>query len=179
MNSPSKVKFLSRELVCLHEAGHVVTALNVGATVKGVELFLDPDPHARTSILRDPRQARLISCSGFAVEWHLYEQKRLLNSLGELANDDEALAEALQNASLDMVSFADARAALGNPCANIQDEFIGTALAEVLPTLEFEKVERFAKALNVEGKLSERRIKELASPGPKSWIGRIRKCFDR
>src|ERR1700730_18250905 len=113
MTFPRLVGVLTRELISYHEAGHIATAVMVGASVKSVEFFRGPPPYAKTSIDRTDPQAIFIACGGFAAEYHLFETKRLVDSQRQTADTALFLSEAQKNASEDVQKFDRALTRLG------------------------------------------------------------------
>ncbi|MBR0717868.1 M50 family metallopeptidase [Bradyrhizobium liaoningense] len=162
--APSAViKYRSPELVCLHEAGHAITALMVGARVVGMELYLDdPPPHARTRCLRNDEQRPIIALGGFAVERRLWEDSRLLWEDDRRPTEKEMLDESARNAAIDRVSYFGADYSLdGHWPVEMDLEFM-MAAQKLGRRLNLEAVTRVASALLRKRRLDEVTIKKLA-----------------
>ena len=147
MALPHLIGVLTPELVCFHEAGHVVTAATIGAKVARVAFLDGPPPHGVSSIDRASPQAPFIACGGFAAEYFLCQTKRLVNASGELADIGLFLSEAQQNAQEDVRNYLRGMAAMNAFVTDPMQDFIGTALAKVYPNIDFALVEKVAAAL--------------------------------
>lgn len=169
MTFPKLVGVMTPALVCFHEAGHVATALAVGATVKRVELLPGSPPYAKTTVERTDPQAVFIACGGAAAEYYLFDTKHLVDGQGKTADAALFLSEARQNAAQDVKSFSDALTRLGSPPHSPIDDLIGTAGAKVRPRLNFTRVERIAEALLQNRVLDSDEIESLAGGRPPPW----------
>lgn len=141
------IGILTRELVCFHEAGHIVTAACIGATPVRVSFMDGPPPHAVSSIERSAPQAAFIACGGFAAENFLLQSQRLVDPFGRPADAALFLSEAWKNASEDVQNFIRAMALMGTSVDNARDHFTAIALGNVYPQIDFALVEEVAAAL--------------------------------
>lgn len=95
---PHQVVFNSPEYACFHEAGHVETALSVGARVVEIELYLETSRSSgRVCADRTEEQGKQIALGGFAVEYLLYKADRLLNKDGVKPSEKEFIDFAFNN----------------------------------------------------------------------------------
>jgi hypothetical protein len=147
MALPHLIGVLTPELVCYHEAGHVVTAATIGARVARVSLLDGPPPHGLSSIERTPPQAPFIACGGFAAEYFLCQTRRLVDGSGKAADARLFLSEAQQNAQEDIRNFVKGMAVMNTSVSDPMQDFVGTALAKVYPNIDFASVEKVAAAL--------------------------------
>jgi hypothetical protein len=147
MALPHLIGILTPELVCFHEAGHVVTAAMVGARVARVSFLSGPPPHGVSSIERTPFQAPFIACGGFAAEHFLWRKNRLVDGSGKLADAGLFLSEAQQNVQEDVRNFLKGMDAMNAPVSDPMQDFDGTALTKVYPNIDFTLVEKVAAAL--------------------------------
>jgi len=99
------IKYGSLEHACVHEAGHVMAALNAGANVVEVEIYPGPPPYGRTLTDRTDAQRRDIAVGGFGIERRLWEQNDLALEDGSFANEKQMLDKSSDNAARDKVSF--------------------------------------------------------------------------
>jgi hypothetical protein len=158
MALPHLIGVLSPELVCFHEAGHVVTAATIGAKVVRVAFLDGPPPHGVSSIDRTSPQAPFIACGGFAAEYFLCEKKRLVDTSGELADTGLFLSEAQQNAQEDVRNYLKGMTAMNALVSDPMQDFIGTALAKVYPNIDFALVEKVAAAFLERKALDEEQL---------------------
>lgn len=161
MALPQRISILSPELVCFHEAGHVVTAATIGARVARVALLAGPPPHGVSSIERTPPQAPYIACGGFAAEYFLTQAKRLVDRSGRLADAGLFLSEAQQNAQEDIQIFVKGMMAMNAFVEDPIDDFVGTALGKVYFNIDFALVEKVASALLEKRVLDQAQLSSL------------------
>ena len=159
---PEKIIYDSAELACFHEAGHAVAALDAGARVVEMELYRDPvRSHGRTRCDRTEAQKPHIALGGFAVEYRLYQEGRLLKKDGNAPSQKEFMDTSIDNASDDRKSyFGGDFSKDGLWPAEMDKEFMSYAIG-FADRMDFERVERIATALLEAGKLTEEEIVKL------------------
>jgi hypothetical protein len=163
MALPHRIGILTPELVCFHEAGHIVTAATIGAKVVRVAFLDGPPPHGVSSIERTSSQAPFIACG----RYFLCQQKRLVDAAGEMADTGLFLSEAQQNAQEDVQNYLNGMTAMNVRVNDPVQDFIGTALAQVYPNIDFALVEKVAAALLERRVLDEPELAAtIGSPGP-------------
>lgn len=156
---PKKVTTFSRELVCLHEAGHIATAVAIGAVVTNCVIGPQHDLHGVTSVRSNMEQRPLIACGGLATEYHLLKTGRLTGNQGNPTSYEEFLIEAAQNAADDLERYVDSIQQLtGRQLAQPFDDFLGHALTDVHDQLDFDLVEELGERLLASNQLNERDI---------------------
>ncbi|MDA9409811.1 hypothetical protein [Bradyrhizobium sp. CCBAU 45384] len=161
MPLPQLIGILTPELVCFHEAGHVVTAATIGARVAQVSLLDGPPPHGISSIERTPPQAPFIACGGLAAEHFLFEKRRLVDGSGRVADASLFLSEAQKNAQEDVQNYVKGMVAMNARVDDPMMDFGGTALGKVYPNIDFKLVEEVAADLFERKVLDEARLAEI------------------
>lgn len=147
MPLPHLIGILTPELVCFHEAGHVVTAATIGARVARVSLLDGLPPYGISSIERTPPQAPFIACGGFAAEHFLFKKRRLVDGSGKVADASLFLSEAQKNAQEDVQNYVRGMVAMNARVDDPMLDFGGTALGKVYPNIDFTLVEEVATVL--------------------------------
>lgn len=147
MSLPHNIGILTPELVCFHEAGHVITAVTIGARVVNVSILAGPPPYGFTKIDRTDPQAAFIACGGFAAEYHLWKTSRLVDSAGRPVDLGTLLSEAQQNAKKDVQNFVRGMRAMNARIDDPVADLTGIAVAKVYPQIDFALVEKLAAAL--------------------------------
>lgn len=161
----TKITSGSAEHVCFHEAGHAIVALDVGASVVEMELYLDPQRnHGRSRMDRTQEQARHIALGGFAAEYLLYKAGHLVKSDGSPLTEKEFIDLAYNNASDDYEKFwmahkgsADPQK-LGMTKVDMDRLFIDYAVGRA-NRMHFGEVKQLAEALQEAGKLDEQGVR--------------------
>ena len=174
MALPLRISILSPELVCFHEAGHVVTAATIGARVARVSLLDGPPPHGVSSIERTPPQAPFIACGGFAAEYFLTQAKRLVDRSGKVADAGLFLSEAQHNAQEDIRNFVRGMTAMNAFFGDPMDDFVGMALGKVYHNIDFALVEEVASALLEKRILDEEQLIALLGSRRSQLFSRYR-----
>lgn len=148
------IVFNSPENVALHEAGHAVTALAVGATVVEMELYFDTlRSYGRTRANRTEDQARHIALGGFAAEYLLYVAGRLVKQDGTTPSEKEFIDHAYGNASQDFDTFWTNHAGSADPAVlqmtrvDMDRDFMNYAIGRAKNGMSLDVVERLADAL--------------------------------
>ena len=155
----------SAELACLHEGGHVLALAREGVFPEFVELYAEPDFHARTRAPVLPgSERRGIAAGGTAVEIALFNEGRLVDGDGRQIAEREFVIEAIgQNAATDKLPFfgADRREADGVWPKGDDEEYV--AFARTLSDfVDMDFVEAFAGELLAKGRLEKAEIEALA-----------------
>jgi hypothetical protein len=104
--SAPAIQIQSRQYICLHEAGHIETALLSGAQVTKVSLAVgSKDPH--TSITHKPDLSTKvpIACGGYSVERILFDAGRVADENGTPMERATFQAQAMHNARRDKYPF--------------------------------------------------------------------------
>ena len=149
-----QIMFKTPEYACVHEAGHAVTALSVGATVVEMKLYREPQrSYGRTRVDRTEDQAPHIALGGFAAEYLLYVADRLLKEDGALPTEKEFIDYAYRNAVDDFKLFWTYHAGSSDPITlgidqrEMDDKFIKYAVGRAKNEMSLELVEHVADAL--------------------------------
>ena len=96
----------SAELACLHEGGHVLALAREGVFPEFVELYAEPEFHARTRAPVLPgSERRGVAAGGTAVEIALFSEGRLVDADGRQIAEREFVIEAIDNAATDKRPF--------------------------------------------------------------------------
>lgn len=153
----------SRELVCLHEAGHAAAAIYEGARVVEME-FYPQKMYGRTRVDRSGSQRPTILLGGLAVEYWLWTQKRLLLSSGACPTEKEFIDKSSDNALVDKIGYfnGDHRDTQGYWPAHLDKLFLHRAI-ELSVHLDTSLVERIAGVLLAEIRLDGKRIEEIVN----------------
>ncbi len=85
----------------------------------------------------------------------------MIDAEGHKATFEKALTEAMQNAAEDFKNFSLAHEQLDNVCDVSMHDFIGTALTQVKPWIDFREVKAVAERLLLQGELDAKQIEEL------------------
>lgn len=152
------ILYNSPELAAWHEAGHVETALRVGATVVKVELYRGCSrSHGRTRVDRTDAQAGHIALGGFAVEVLLYLQGRLHDADGTPMTMKEFIDGAIRNAADDYAAFWKLHPELAESLdeKGRDEKFMAYARGMAEDKMNFAVVERVANALLAHNRLDE------------------------
>ena len=150
------VSFRSRELAAFHEAGHVETALSVGARVDLVELLVEGKRHyGRIRVERTDGQKMHISLGGFAAAYVLFKRGRLLKEDGTRPTEKEFLNHAANNSFVDRQSFFGCDALIKDSQFDIEQDrqFMKYAVGRATNNMRFDFVELIADALLLRGRL--------------------------
>jgi hypothetical protein len=143
---PRFIRHDSLELVCLHEAGHVVAALMAGARVVLVEGHADSPPCARLRCDDDAMRRQKIAVGGHAVEWRLLHDKRLVDAAGGPLGVKAFRKTAREHAKADQLMHGGTGLEFLVDAQNLQ------------PLLDYDLVERFATAFLEKPRLEESKI---------------------
>ena len=162
------VTFKSPEYVCFHEAGHAVAAYSVGATVVEMVLYREPQRnYGRTRADRTDVQARYIALGGFAAEYMLYKQGRLVKEDGMLPTEKEFVHYAYENARDDFELFWKYFSGSSQPeelemsQKEMDGKFINYAVGFAKNKMSFYVVERVASALMAAGTLDQEEVNQV------------------
>ncbi|MGO8955080.1 MAG: hypothetical protein ACLPWS_17830 [Rhodomicrobium sp.] len=155
----------SDELVCLHEAGHVLEILKNGAVPEFVEIYSDPEPSAKTRTPAFSGRAREnVAASGYAVEVWLYRKSRLVDAHGEPVTEKAFMQEAIgENASADKIKYFGENREQENGCWPADDdlEFMKRGL-KLSEQLNVPFIEEFATTLVEVRRLEKMDIEAIA-----------------
>jgi hypothetical protein len=168
---PHLIEFDSQSApaVCMHEAAHAVAAMVLELPPAMVELLTDTNGnyYGRNRIpIGDQRKRSLISCAGYAVEYHLFKQERLVDATGQPIELRQFIQTSVgNNAAADKVIFhgTDNSDSQGVWPKADDERFManGAGLASMLPILA---VEQLATDLLNRGKLNTGEISTILSP---------------
>lgn len=166
-----KIFFNSAENAAFHEAGHAVTALDVGAKVVEMELYRDPlRSYGRTRVDRDQNQARHIALGGFAAEYLLYAARRLVKQDGSEPTEKEFIDHAYGNARDDFEAFWTYQAGSSDPDIvgksqeDMDRQFMNYAIGQAKNGMAVDAVERLADTLLARVTLDEQAILAAVTP---------------
>ena len=153
----------------MHEAGHALTALSVGATVVEMELYREQQKnYGRTRVDRTKVQACNIALGGFAAEYLLYKLGRLVKKDGVSPTESEFIDYAYRNASDDFDLFWEHFKELSDleklemSQREMDKKFIEYAVSHA-KKMSIKLVERLADELLVAGTLSKQDIDRIAA----------------
>jgi hypothetical protein len=154
---PRFIKPASLELICLHECGHVATALALGSLVTEVSMQMGEQVWGRTRIVNVSNyQRRMIATAGYAIERALFEEGRLLNGASQRITETEFQGATRSNCLQDRMFYGELVGTLLSPLS------FEVAAAELLKgILDVALVEMLAVALFDEGRLTTARISQL------------------
>ncbi|MEP6966821.1 MAG: hypothetical protein ABI906_01965 [Pseudomonadota bacterium] len=161
-------------LACLHEAGHVVAALNAGLRVFdtccrriGGELA------GRTSVLKSKQERRLVALGGFAAELLLWQNGRLTWFDGVRPTQAEMIQGVARSCEDDRVAYFGRD--LRNPDRRWPTELTQSFHAGALQlacTLDDSRLEAVGGVLLARGSLREEAVVRLARPSAEADAGR-------
>jgi hypothetical protein len=144
MSSAHLIVYGTIEHVCLHEAGHFLAATMVGAKNLEVEIIDGPPPRGRARAERSHDQAPALAVGGYATEFLLHKQKRLLDETGNAMTDKEFIDLVSGSLHADKIAFfgSDRRDAQGGWSYDDDRVFMefGAAVATKLPLAELERI---------------------------------------
>ena len=83
------LKTTDEHYICLHEAGHAAATYLSGGHVELMELISGPHStgKARVTAYRPNDKRKIIACGGFAVEYLLFVDKRIVDEGGQLIKE--------------------------------------------------------------------------------------------
>jgi hypothetical protein len=153
-------------LRCFHEAGHAAATYQVGGHV----VLIDTNtgiPHlpAKTTAQRPEEGKHVIAAAGFAIEYLLFKQQRLVDGSGAPLSEKAFINQAFDNAIEDKIAFFGEDCALpdGTWPEEIDRYFMNFAIQKVAPTLErlFPAIEKLANALGISRRVNREKIEEI------------------
>lgn len=151
----------STAYICLHEAGHAAATYLVGGTVEFIELM----PEARTNANRPPAGVRTIACAGFAMEFILYRDKRLVQADGLPITEKSFIDAAMNSTMLDKSSYfgSNLMQSDGTWPEHMDREFMNFAIRHVVPLMDelLPKIVELALALEAGGRLERSEIERI------------------
>jgi len=153
----NKIDITSKQYVCWHEAGHIVSCLLSGGKVNYVKFINDTEAYGRACTNAetfDDLQRRDTASGGYAIELLLYNK-----GYSDIPNRNEFQRIAKYNAQHDLKIFSQEKP-IDNDLISI---FITHAHTRVLPALEhnFEIIENIANELYKKGELDAEAINNL------------------
>lgn len=177
--APSKPPIVlgSRKYMCMHEAGHVETALLFGATVTTVCIETRAiNPHTSIRHLGDLSTKEPVACGGYAVEWILFASGRLVDTASQPVSRNAFDRQAMDNARLDKrpfylkqpmdetgiypgAQFQPRRDGTWEPASDVP--FTDYAKSEIVPLLRLDLVEAIADTLDAHGQLTADDIRRI------------------
>jgi hypothetical protein len=181
---PNLIDFVtpSEEADSLHEAGHACAALVVGLTPAFIEFSNDPNSlgRARSRLPRGSQlERRIVACAAFAVEYHLYKSKRLVDASGAPIDERTFIQTALgQNASEDKKNFFDDDLGQLGSWPKAYDKAFANEGIKLADSLPMNCVFALAEGLLNERRLDCPRIIQIAAQHLPAHLASTWKCAD-
>ena len=153
--------------ICLHEAGHAAATYLVGGSVEFIELLPQgsTEAGAKARTIRPHGTERTIAVGGFAVEYLLFRQGRLLDERGTMMTEKGFIDSAMNNSSADKISFfgSNLMEADGTWPAAQDREYMNFGVTVVAPQLEpmLDRIQRLAEALQAKTRVERAEIESI------------------
>lgn len=165
---PTSIVIDSSRYVCLHEAGHAAATYLQHGIVEFVEIIQSTNDRigGRTRTNLPPTaDGKTIASAGFAIEYLLFKEGRIVSSDGEPITEKGFIDAAINNAAEDKVNFFGANHMQGDGTwpEEMDREYMIYGIQIVAPCLKpmLGKVEAFAAALECASRLEQAQIEEL------------------